>query len=152
MNLALTVLRVIRGWNQDDLSKASGIRNSSVSDYERGRKMPELKTLERLVGAMGYPLSAVDHARTFIHALRTESILSDYRPRGGTSRTAAVESPPSPGFDSPAALRWEVEQVSVEAGRVVTRLARVMFILMSRAGSLEPPAPVETIESESDRS
>ena len=68
VSVALTVLRVVRGWNQDDLAKASGVRNSSVSDYERGRKVPGLKTLIRLVASMGYPLSAIDHVMSFIDA------------------------------------------------------------------------------------
>jgi transcriptional regulator with XRE-family HTH domain len=43
--LALTLLRSVRRWNQDALAKASGVRNSAISDYERGRKLPELATL-----------------------------------------------------------------------------------------------------------
>ena len=125
LNVALIILRVVRGWNQDDLARASGVRNTAVSDYERGRKTPELKTLERLVAAMGYPLSAVDRARSFIVSLRAESQILGSAPQ----RAGKASSP----VDKAAALQWEAEQVSAEMGRAVSRMARVMFALAGRA-------------------
>jgi transcriptional regulator with XRE-family HTH domain len=141
LSVALTVLRAIRGWTQEDLARASGVRASSLSEYERGRKVPELKTLQRLVAAMGFPLSALDHAQSFIHTLRTESVFSGRLPLLQGQRNPqrpredeALER--SDGGDaSDAGLQWEVEQVSAEAGRVVTRLTRLLFVFMS-----QPPA------------
>jgi transcriptional regulator with XRE-family HTH domain len=137
LSVALTVLRAIRGWTQEDLARASGVRASSLSEYERGRKIPELKTLQRLVAAMGFPLAALDHAQTFIHALRTESVLSDrlsfFHLQRSPQTTREEESEGSEGSDaSGAGLQWEVEQVSAEAGRVVARLTRLLFVLMSQ--------------------
>ena len=133
VSVALTVLRVVRGWNQDDLAKASGVRNSSVSDYERGRKVPGLKTLIRLVASMGYPLSAIDHVMSFIDALRSGTMLSEPVPElaerlgseahGGLPDAATGES---------TALQWEVEQVSAEVGRAVSRMTRLMFVSLGR--------------------
>jgi transcriptional regulator with XRE-family HTH domain len=37
LSLALVVLRDVRGWTQEILAEASGIRVSSLSDYERGK-------------------------------------------------------------------------------------------------------------------
>ncbi len=132
LSTALIILRVVRGWNQDDLARASGVRNTSVSDYERGRKTPELKTLQRLVGSMGYPLSAVDRARSFIVSLRAES------------QSLAPERPPAGETSSPvedaAALQWEAEQVSAEMGRAVSRMTRVMFALAGRVRGDSPDA------------
>lgn len=133
VSVALTVLRVVRGWNQDDLAKASGVRNSSVSDYERGRKVPGLKTLIRLVASMGYPLSAIDHVMSFIDALRSGTMVSEPVP----------ELPDRPGSEAhgdlrdaatgeSAALQWEVEQVSAEVGRAVSRMTRLMFVSLGR--------------------
>lgn len=141
LSVALTVLRAIRGWTQEDLASASGVRASSLSEYERGRKVPELKTLQRLVAAMGFPLSALDHAQSFIYTLKTESALSErlsllhgqripQRPREDETWEGS-----DGGDTSDAGLQWEVEQVSAEAGRVVTRLTRLLFVLMS-----QPPA------------
>ena len=134
VSVALAVLRVVRGWNQDDLAKASGVRNSSVSDYERGRKVPELKTLERLVSAMGYPLSAIDQARMFIAALRSGSALFDATLLQRSPASGAATDDPALAREGPAALQWEVEQVSAEMGRAVSRMTRVMFALAGRLG------------------
>jgi transcriptional regulator with XRE-family HTH domain len=141
LSIVLTVLRVVRGWNQDDLARASGIRNTSLSDYERGRKVPELKTLRRLVAAMGYPLSAVDSAGAFIHSLRAASMLA-----GLAGTPAGPRDPPPSGdssvaaeraLDNPPALQWEIEQLSAEFGRVVSRMTRVMFTLVGRASFVQ---------------
>ena len=83
LGMALTVLRIVRGWSQEDLAKASGIRNGSISDYERNRMMPGLKTLQRLMGAMGYPLALLENTQTFIDAVRADSPLP---PARGTCR------------------------------------------------------------------
>ncbi|MFL6196992.1 MAG: helix-turn-helix domain-containing protein [Thermoanaerobaculia bacterium] len=145
MSVALTVLRVIRGWTQEDLAQASGVRASSVSDYERGKKVPELKTLQRLVSAMGYPLAALDHTQTFIYGLRSESVLLG-RPAHHPSLSHFTEQDSKrlstgavAGEGNSAALEWELEQVSVEAGRVVSRMTRLLFTLVSRTPSADPP-------------
>jgi len=130
VSVALTVLRVVRGWNQDDLAKASGVRNSAVSDYERGRKVPGLKTLIRLVSSMGYPLSAIDHVMSFIDALRSGTVLSDpvvQLPAAGVHGDSQA-----PVAGESAALQWEVEQVSAEVGRAASRVTRLMFISLGR--------------------
>jgi transcriptional regulator with XRE-family HTH domain len=130
VSVALTVLRVVRGWNQDDLSRASGVRNSAVSDYERGRKVPGLKTLIRLISSMGYPLSAIDHVMSFIAALRSGTVLSEpvvRLPAAGGQDDAEADT-----NGESAALQWEVEQVSAEVGRAVSRVTRLMFVSLGR--------------------
>ena len=92
---------------------------------ERGRKTPELKTLERLVGAMGYPLAAVDRVRSFILALRSESQVL-----GPALVPPGREVSPQP--DTAAALQWEADQVCAEIGRAVSRMTRLMFALAGR--------------------
>ena len=134
LNVALAILRVVRGWTQDDLAKASGTPNSSISDYERGKKAPSLKTLERLTSAMGFSILSLQRARRFIEAVRADSLLTDLAgeewPDEGES--LEPEAVPAEGAAFPVALQWEVDQLSAEAGRVVTRLTRTMLVLMSR--------------------
>ena len=130
LGTALTVLRIVRGWSQEELAKSSGIRSGSISDYERARMVPGLKTLQRLMGAMGYPLAVLDQTQSFINAVRVDSLLSVEA--GWPEARGAGEA--SPGVESPFAsqvLRREVEQVSADAGRVVTRLTRLLFVLIS---------------------
>ena len=45
--------------------------------------------------------------------------------------------------EGPAALKREVQQVSAEAGRVVSRLTLLLFVLMSSPSPSEPNPPVE---------
>jgi transcriptional regulator with XRE-family HTH domain len=110
----LAVLRIVRGWNQEELAQASGLRSGTISDYERGKMVPGLNALQRLLGAMGYPLAALDQTRAFVDLLQA----------GGLPAPAHGEA------DGPAALRREVDQASAEAGRVVSRLTRLMFEVM----------------------
>jgi transcriptional regulator with XRE-family HTH domain len=142
LSIAIAVLRAIRGWNQHDLAKAAGIHGSAVSDYERGKTVPELRTLQRLVSAMGFPLSALDQTRSFVEALSTQRTLTEAVVSTSVVRDLGTGEPVfsrSQLADNPAALRWELEQVSVEAGRVFSRMSRVMFALMDRAVRAEPP-------------
>jgi transcriptional regulator with XRE-family HTH domain len=115
----LAVLRIVRGWNQEELAQASGLRSGTISDYERGKMVPGLNALQRLLSAMGYPLGALDQTRAFVDLLRT-----------GGLPAASPE-----GADTPGALRREVEQASAEAGRVVSRLTRLMFAVMSSSAN-----------------
>src|SRR5712692_10407520 len=47
MARAFTVLRVTRNWSQGDLARAAGMHKSAISEYERGKKMPEMVSLSR---------------------------------------------------------------------------------------------------------
>ncbi|MCB9764544.1 MAG: helix-turn-helix transcriptional regulator [Alphaproteobacteria bacterium] len=44
----LRALREARGWSQRELSAASGINQSEISNYERGERLPRLETCLRL--------------------------------------------------------------------------------------------------------
>ncbi len=70
LGTVLAVLRVAAGWTVDDLATATGLRRSTITDYERGRFVPGLNTVERVFRAMGYPFSALDVARTCIGLMR----------------------------------------------------------------------------------
>src|SRR5215203_3614741 len=62
----LAVLRVVREWSQRELAEAAGVRPSSISDWERGKKTPSPRTLERLAGAMGFSSSMLQRALAFV--------------------------------------------------------------------------------------
>jgi transcriptional regulator with XRE-family HTH domain len=120
---ALTVLRVARGWNQDELARASEVRPSAISDYERGRKMPELETLRRLLAAMGYPLAAIDFTRAFIESLTSGSALAPFR-------GSPIVPGPAVGAPGTRALSFEIDQVAAECGRAATRFVRIALTLL----------------------
>ena len=60
MGLAIFLMRVVRGWSQTEMARAAGVTNSMLSEFERGRRNPARKTLERLSKASGVPLSSID--------------------------------------------------------------------------------------------
>lgn len=67
---AVAVLRIVRGWGQGELAAAAGLRPASLSDYERGKKTPSPRTLERLVTSMGYPPAMIARTLAFIEEAR----------------------------------------------------------------------------------
>jgi transcriptional regulator with XRE-family HTH domain len=127
LGTVFTVLRIIRGMSQEELAQASGIRSSTISDYERGRMVPGLMSLQRLLEAMGYPFGAMDQARALISSLRPDSISHDMLSWGLP--------------DGPEALRREVLQISAEAGRVVARFIRLLFVMLSGPPVTREPSP-----------
>ena len=54
-----------------ELARSSGIRSTSISNYERGHTVPVVKVIVRLVAAMGYPLAALDSTRGYIDTMRS---------------------------------------------------------------------------------
>jgi transcriptional regulator with XRE-family HTH domain len=123
VGLTLGILRLVRGWNQDDLAQASGVRNAAISDYERGKKSPELKTLRRLLDAMGFGMSVLDHTRQFVGLVRLEGLLGARGEGGGVA--AAAEEAASAA--APAAA--EVEVAAGTAAAALRALARMAVAL-----------------------
>jgi transcriptional regulator with XRE-family HTH domain len=148
--VALFILRVVRGWSQDELAKRSGVRPSAISVYERGHIVPGLTTLRRLLTAMGYSFAALDSTQTFIltlradGALRAAASLADLDPAppaeggkdGGGAAAAKEPAPLSP-------LHFQVEQASIEVGRVASRLTRLAFALVEARGAGTSSADAE---------
>jgi transcriptional regulator with XRE-family HTH domain len=56
----LAILRIVRGWTQDELARRAGLRSATLSDYERGKMVPGFLALQRLLDAMGYRLADFD--------------------------------------------------------------------------------------------
>jgi transcriptional regulator with XRE-family HTH domain len=49
----LTRLRVERGWSQQRLADESGVNKATINQIERGRRSPNVETLEKLANALG---------------------------------------------------------------------------------------------------
>ncbi len=65
----LAVLRASRGLSKTDLANASGVPSSNISQYELGNQVPELKTLRRLLAAIGYTLAVIEPTERFLAQL-----------------------------------------------------------------------------------
>ena len=53
-------LRRLRGMSQRDVAQASGITRPMLSGYERGRTLPSVETLDRLLAALGASLAELE--------------------------------------------------------------------------------------------
>jgi transcriptional regulator with XRE-family HTH domain len=65
----LAVLRYALDLTQSELARLSGVKRSSISEYERGRSTPDAETLERLLGAMDLRWTALDFGEWFVDRL-----------------------------------------------------------------------------------
>jgi transcriptional regulator with XRE-family HTH domain len=127
--VTLSILRIVRRWSQSELAEAAGVTNSAISDYERGKVDPQTQTLQKLIRALGLPLSALDQTQAFIQMLRAQM-------------SAPAEAEDSPHFSgapeiSPEEreLRAEIAQIASEGGRFASRLTRMVleFLAQGRA-------------------
>jgi transcriptional regulator with XRE-family HTH domain len=128
---SLSILRTIRRWSQSELAEAAGITNSAVSDYERGKVDPQTQTLQRLVRALGLPLSALDQTLAFIQIIRAQMLVDTDAP-AESERASALFSQASAISPRERERRAEIAAVASEAGRFASRLTRLLLELMSR--------------------
>lgn len=128
--VTLSILRIIRRWSQSELAEAAGVTNSAISDYERGKVDPQAQTLQKLVRALGLPLSALDQTQAFIVMIRAQMNVESKEeiPRPPASN-------PNKGVSDLTPLRTEIAQVASEGGRFASRLTRLMLeLLAARSG------------------
>src|SRR5262249_9970528 len=81
--VTLSILRIIRRWSQSELAEAAGVTNSAISDYQRGTVDPQTQTLQKLVRALGLPLSALDQTQSFIQIIRAQMDTGELRVPAG---------------------------------------------------------------------
>lgn len=133
-SLTLAILRLSRGWSQDQVARATGLTNSALSEYERGKKVPELRNVRRIVSALGYRLSAIERTEDFLADLRTEALLEAREtPDGGF--TLAPTTPDEPSEAAPS-LRQRSRRVAAQVGQATTGFLLLLFeVLLRREGS-----------------
>src|SRR6476660_3396130 len=106
--VTLSILRTIRRWSQSELAEAAGVTNSAISDYERGKVDPQSQTLQKLVRALGLPLSALDQTQAFILMVRAQMDDSGDSSRGQLFSNAALVSPKQ------REVKSEIAQIAAE--------------------------------------
>jgi transcriptional regulator with XRE-family HTH domain len=133
--VTLAILRIVRGWSQSELAEAAGVTNSAISDYERGKVDPQSQTLQKLVRALGLPLSGLDQTQAFILAIRSQMTAGAAPVEGNLAFSEASALSPEE-----RALRTEIAQVASEAGRFASRFTHLVLELMaSRSHDGETP-------------
>src|SRR5579863_4890273 len=76
----LALLRVARGWSQQEVAGAAGLSAALVSTAENPQALPpSTHSLEVMVEAMGFPLSVLSRARDFLRELDLEVRRQDAR-------------------------------------------------------------------------
>lgn len=111
----LAILRESRDLTQSQLARKARVNRGSLSQYEAGKKIPDLATLFRLLEALDYGLAALDRADELCVALR---LTPKCRPALGTADP----------------LRAQVASLAAEAGSAVSRLTDAVALL----SGLEP--------------
>lgn len=111
----IQVLRVTRGLSQGELAKRSGVRNSSISNYERGKAEPKFETLQKLAEGLGLPFAALEETQRFIDQIESRGELD----AEGTGEPATEED-----------LSREATLLARDAGRVVERLVNLALRLL----------------------
>ena len=74
-------LRRERDWTQRDLAEKVGVDYKNVSNYEVGRLVPSLKTLQRLADAFGVSIEELnqDHPQEPVLAIEDPELLRLFR-------------------------------------------------------------------------
>jgi transcriptional regulator with XRE-family HTH domain len=107
---ALAVARILRGWQQQDLAEASGVGGPAISDYERGVKVPEMATLERLVAALGFSVAEL---------LELSALIRRRGPEGRAGTTPA--GPGGQPWGRPELARAVAELLAADASEAAQR-------------------------------
>lgn len=119
------VLRVIRNQSQGELARISGVRNSSISNYERGKAVPKFETLQKLADGLGVPLSAVEQTQAFIdHVRASTETAGGAEPSEVSMMFGETREGPVPG-----SREAEAEKVAAEVGRAAHRFTRLLLQL-----------------------
>lgn len=52
-------LRTAARWSQATLAEEAGVRRATISELERGERLPMMETLERIATALGVPVTSI---------------------------------------------------------------------------------------------
>jgi transcriptional regulator with XRE-family HTH domain len=71
-------LRLEKGWSQKDLAEKTGLHQSAIARFESGESNPSLKTILKIVKALGHKLSTQPE-KLKMEAQNTDVILVSYK-------------------------------------------------------------------------
>jgi transcriptional regulator with XRE-family HTH domain len=66
---ALTMLRLIRGWERQDLAQAAGLSLAAITRYEHRKARPSLSRLRRALAALDFPAGVYDRCLQFVSSV-----------------------------------------------------------------------------------
>ena len=113
LNRALAAMRCALDWKQSELARATGLRGTTISDFERGNRAFSLEKLTELASVLGLPPGAVAQSRAFVRSMAQQA-----------------QPPGHPGEDA-GADRRKIEQVAVLAGTLTSDFTRSLLELVT---------------------
>lgn len=125
----LAVLRAALDMTQSDLARISGVKRSSISEYEGGKSTPDAVTLERLLKAMGFRWTALD-----VGGWCVERLLSDCRAPEGED----VRGGTGPLLVTTSALATRLSADVVAASQTAAGLTRLVLTLQEEQRRQDP--------------
>jgi len=108
-------LRRMRGWTQKQLAAAAGVSTGTIQQYEAGRKNPQFKSVESVLGGFGLDVSDLPQLRAFFRWLTARMAGGDLAYSSELAERAAVIS------DSELPTR-DNRQRAAELGRAVAEI------------------------------
>ena len=60
ISILVTLFRLLHCWDQSGMAAEATLPPSSISNYERGKKVPQAETIERLAAAAHVPMWVVE--------------------------------------------------------------------------------------------
>lgn len=126
----LAVLRAALDLTQSDLARISGVKRSSISEYECGKSTPDAVTLERLLGAMRFRWTALDFGGWFVDQLLLDCRIPEGEDfRGGSAPLLATAS----------SLAMRLSADVVAASQTAARLSKLVLTLQEEQKKEDPP-------------
>ena len=127
----IAVLRAALDLTQSDLARISGVKRASISEYERGKSMPDAVTLERLLAAMRFRWTALDLGGWFV-----DRLLRDCRAPEGEDIRGGAE----PLLVTASALATSLSADVVAASQTAVRLSKLVLTLQEEKRKEDPPS------------
>src|SRR4051812_25845153 len=134
----IAVLRAALDWTQSDLARLSGVKRSSISEYERGKSTPDAVTLERLLAAMRFRWTALDLGGWFV-----DRLLRDCRAPEGED----VRGGPEPLLATASALATRLSADVAAASQTAAHLSR-MVLTLQEPSETGPDSPARDRNAE----
>ncbi len=124
----LALLREALDWTQSDLSRQSGIKPGSISEYEGGKSTPDVLTLERLLSAMRFRWTALDFGRWFVDRLLAHCRIPEGED-GGTDPLLVTAS----------SLATQLSADVASASQTAAQLSKLVLVLEDERKKEDPP-------------
>lgn len=127
----LTRIRNERGWTQKQLSAESGVDKATINQVERGRRSPNVETLEKLARAMDvevgdfFPKAQASLWSDEPAERRVEvAAWAAYVSRRASRISARVHDPDNPAFSDARTAMLFVEEANRECADLIRTISR----------------------------